>query len=215
MRFKRYNPAQLERISLATENGLGCCHVLSERIRLAAKAVSETMTDAERQAVANGLLRVPFVDDVLKASVISNVVATSSGFKRDTGRRCNGRRLSDDEAVALIARPVYIVGGHLSTRPKAKKTRLQFSSELRRGVYHTLVRLPAVRPKAKATRLMAGSYYRKAVYPLILEAIKHGATRHKLRSEVKRLATSKGIVIPSESQLGRIIKGFFKVDMTT
>lgn len=184
MRFSRYNPAQLERIRLATDDGLGCCHVLSERIR----AVSGALTDDDCQLFADALYK---------------------------STRQNTRPLSRDEAVAFIARPVYIINGHLPMRPKAKKTRLRFSSELRRGVYHTLVRLPVVRRKAKATRLRAGGYYRKIVYPLILEVIKNGAMRPQVRGEVKRLAVKNGIVIPSESQLGRIIKGFFEVDMTT
>lgn len=197
MKFSRYNPAQPLSARLATAEGLGYRCVLDERIRLVAKAAAETMTDAERQAVGDGLLSAPFAVDLLRAAW------------------ARGRGLSRDEAVAFITRQVYIVGGHLPTRPKAKKTRLQFSSELRRGVHHTLVRLPAVRRKAKATRLRAGSYYRKTVYPLIIEAIKNGAMRHRVRGEVKRLAANRGIVIPSESQLGRIIKGFFEVDMTT
>jgi hypothetical protein len=181
--FRRFNPAQLESARLATDDGLGCCPVLSERIRLA----SETITDGDRAGFAGEILRAAWA---------------------------RGRELSRDEAVAFITRPIHIVGGHSPMRPKAKKTRLQFSSELRRGVYHTLVRLPVVRRKAKATRLRAGSYYRKTVYPLIREAIQNGAKRERVRGEVRLLAAKRGIVIPSESQLGRIIKGFFEVDMT-
>lgn len=196
MKFGRYNPAQLEGARLATEGGLGYCYTLSEHIRLAAEAVAKNMTDAERQAVADGLLRVPFVDDVFKAT------------------RRTARHLSPDEAIEFIARPVYIVGGHLPVRPKAKKTRLQFSSEIRRGVYHTLVRLPAVRLKAKATRRQTGAQSRKTVYPLIREALKKGVSRRGVRAEVTRLAAFRGVRMVADWQLGRIIKEFFKVDTT-
>lgn len=197
MRFRRYNPAQLESARLATADGLGYCYTLSERIRLAAEAVAATMTDGERQAVAEGRLGVPFVDDVLCETWKS------------------GRDLSPDEAIEFIARPVYVPDGHLPIRPRAKKTRLQFSGELRRGAYHTLVRLPANRASAKATRRKVGDPSRRAVYPLIREALKNGAARRGVRSEVKRLAARKGLRIVADWQLGRIIKEFFKVDTTT
>lgn len=129
--------------------------------------------------------------------------------------RNGGRELSQAEAVAFIARPVYIVGGRRPIRPKAKKTRIQFSSELRRGVFHKLVRLPTVRAEAKRTRRGAGDYSRRIVFGLIREAITNGTPRRGVRAEVKRLAASRKIAIVGEWQLGHIIKGFFKVDTTT
>lgn len=184
MRFSRYNPAQLEPICLATDDGLGCCYVLTERIRVA----SEELADDARQA---------FTDDLHRAT------------------RQSPRPLSRDDAVEFIARPVCIVDGHKPIKPKAKKTRAQFARELRRGVYHTLVRLPANRREAKATRRKVGNQSRQTVYPLIREAIRNGTPRHKVRAEVTRLAAVKGVRIVADWQLGRIIKGFFEVDTTT
>lgn len=143
MKFQRYNPAQLESARLATADGLGYCYTLSERIRLAAGAVAETMTDGERQAVAAGLLRVPFVDDLHKAT------------------RQSTRRYTRAETIAVFENPPHpLNGGERLPAGKAgrrtKRTHYDLRFEKLKGHYHRIKRLPDAGARAR----------RKAVEPL-------------------------------------------------
>lgn len=126
MKFKRHNPAQLEGVRLAADE---CCYALSERIRLAAGAVVETMTDGERQAVANGLLRVPFVDGMFKAT------------------RQTARRLSRAETIAFIENPPHLLNGGErlpagKRGARTKRTHYDLRHERLKGRYHRIKRLP-------------------------------------------------------------------------
>lgn len=92
-------------------------------------------------------------------------------------------------------------GGHW-TPPRYWLTKSE--CELRAN-YHKYVRLLANRLAATATKGKA----RIIVFELCREAVANGATRRGCRREVKRLAAARGIPIPGEWQLGKLIRDFF------
>lgn len=134
--------------------------------------------------------------------------------------RAGRTRLTDGAAITFISRPILILDG---SRPlewsgkgrKPTKTRQEHSAERRRSLYHELVRLPEVRARAAAVRRSAGGVSRGIVFQLCREAREYGTPRRSFRKEVKRLATARGLRIPGDWQLGRLIAEFFKVDTTT
>lgn len=134
--------------------------------------------------------------------------------------REGGHRLTDREVIEVISRQICILDGSQPLEwsgkgRKPKKTRWEYSAELRRGVYHRLIRLPEVRARAETTRRKSGDVSRAIVFGLCLEARENGTSRRNFRKEVKRLATAKRQRIPADWQLGKIIREFFKVDTTT
>lgn len=131
-----------------------------------------------------------------------------------------GHQLTTDEAIEFSVRRHYDPLGLLPIEwtgrgRKPSKSRYERSVERRRGVYHKLVRLPASRQTAASTRRKSGDVSRRIVFELLRAALKRDTPRRKLRAEVKRLAASRGLTIPADWQLGRLIKDFFKIDTTT
>ncbi len=104
-----------------------------------------------------------------------------------------------------------------STRRGPKSEKTQYDEHRRRwkGLYHKLIRLEANRPKAKAVRLSGGKPSRETVFALAAEAMKAGATKRQLRGKIKALAAIRGMTIPGDWQLGKLIVEFMKVDTTT
>lgn len=99
---------------------------------------------------------------------------------------------------------------------KPTKTRAQHSADLRRGMYHTLVRLPARRRNGVAAWVKSGNQTRDKVFPLIEQARNSGTPKRKLCAEVKRLALMQRVgTIPGDWQLRKLIEEFLELSTTT
>lgn len=131
--------------------------------------------------------------------------------------REGGRRLSDQEVIGFISRPIHILDGSLPAERvsgrgrKPKKTRGDMAAERRRGLYHRLVRLPGGRVKAAATRRIVGDETRRVVFQLCREVQENGVTlRREYRKEVKCLAARQDKNIPGDTRLTALINEFFE-----
>ncbi|HEY3433008.1 MAG TPA: hypothetical protein VGK09_10720 [Rhodocyclaceae bacterium] len=135
--------------------------------------------------------------------------------------RQDGQELSVQDVVEFISKPINL--GRPSQEPRkrgrpSKRTQLEdlyYQAYLRRrGHFHKKIRLKNNRHKAATVRKRAGDPSREIVFKLAAEVLlRSGKVRPQPR-KIKAIAAARGLTIPSDSQLGKLINEFMKVDTT-